>query len=252
MRPEGDSVELVSYQSLLWAIPVSIGAEQSIFLLDTGAGITTVDAVLADQLGIVSTSNMSGRRMSGEVVEIGLAEGLGISIGRVAISHDTIGVYPLASLLPDDWPPLGGAIGLPTFAGRPVTIDLATRRLELPDSTGLSARAEASAPLSLRLAPDGPALDLFVEVSAADRSVWFELDTGNAGPAVVAPGVAESLGLDPEEPGVQELRLKLVGTRPVVTQAVVKPIIHDGVLGLGFLTGRALTLDLPTCRAWIG
>jgi hypothetical protein len=251
MDPDAVSVELASYQGLLWAVPVSIGPEQSIFLLDTGAGITTVDVALADRLGIVSTARFSGRRMTGEIVEIGLAEGLGVSIGGVAIAHDTIGVFPLVSLLPDDWPPPGGAIGLPTFAGRPVTIDLARRRLEFPDPPGLSARAKASAPLSIRPAPDGPALDLFVEVRAADRSLWFELDTGNAGPAVVAQTVAGALGLDPEVQDVQEVRLELVGPGPVVTQAVVKPIIHDGVLGLGYLADRALTLDLPTSRAWL-
>lgn len=251
MQPADTSVGLVAYQDLLWAVPISAVGTRQMFLLDTGAGLTIVDSAYASRLGIVSSSSFSGRRMSGEVVEIGLAGEFFISIGPVEIAHDTVGVFPIASLLPEEWPQLGGALGLPTFADRPVTIDLGNQRLEFQDPTGLSARAHASAPLSIRPVQDGPVLDLFVEVSAAGHSLWFGIDTGNPGPVVVAPAVAQWLSLDPEEPDVQEVQLELVGSRPAPTQAVVRPIIYDGVLGLGFLSGRALTLDLSTGRAWL-
>jgi hypothetical protein len=152
-------------------------------------------------------------------------------------------VYDFAALLPPDWPPVGGAIGLPTFEGVPVTIDLSRSRLVLDAEPGSGAR-------ELRVRPKrlGPSLDLFVEVRAPVRPLWLEIDTANTGLVILSPEAVGALGWDAVP---REATLDVTGLGPVRTPVVQKQIRYDGNLGAPFFAARPLTLDLVAGRAWL-
>jgi len=236
-------IPLVRYQEVLWAVPVEVGGVEALFLLDTGAGLTTLDRALADRLGLRAEGRFAGTRMSGEVVEIGLAHDVGIGLGGRRIGHETVGLFDLQGLLPEGWPSIGGAIGLPTFESLPCRIDFASRRLDLePDGPKVGE-------IVVREAREGPSRDLFVEVRAPDRSLWLELDTANTGPVILSPAAAEAFGWA-DAPA--EADLDVVGIGPTRTPIVVKEVVHDGNLGAPFFENRPLTLDLPAGRAFVG
>lgn len=236
-------IEIVRYQDVLWAVNACVGGEEALFLLDTAAGLTTLDRALADRLGVPTEGCFSGRRMSGEGVTLDVAHDVEIALGGRSIRHETVGVFDLAALLPAGWPPVGGAIGLPTFERFVTTLDFARRRLVLDADPGPEARE-----LHARLERDGPSLDLFVEVRARARSLWLAVDTGNTGPVILSPEAVEGLGY---EDAPEEATLDVCGLGTVRTPVVVKAIRYDGNLGAPFFASRALTLDLAAERAWV-
>jgi hypothetical protein len=239
----GTTVDLVRYQDLLWALPVAVGGEEALFLLDTAAGLTTLDRALAGRIGVAMSGRHTGVRMTGESVTLDLASDVELRLGDAAVSHETVGVFDLSAMLPPDWPPVGGAIGLPTFARRTVTLDFADARLLFDATPGPKAGE-----IRVRPRRDGPSLDLFVEVRAPARALWLELDTANTGPVILSPEAVAALGFGTTP---EEATLDVTGLGPVRTAVVEKPIRHDGNLGAPFLAGRRLTLDLAAGRAWI-
>ena len=96
----------------------------------------------------------------------------------------------------------------------------------------------------------GLALEVFVAARAAPGLLWLQLDSGNTGPAILAPHAAALLGV-PDEPDAP-VPIDLPDLGPTTLSVVVGEIIYDGNLGQAFLEGRALALDLARGRAWIG
>lgn len=236
-------IPLLRYQDMLWALTAGVGGVPSLFLLDTAAGLTTLDRALAQRLEPETAGTFRGERMTGEVVTLDLAHDVAIALGDRTIQHATVGVFDLQGLLPEGWPPVGGAIGLPTFHGVAVRIDLPAAQLTLGAEP-----APGAAQLGVRLQRDGPAVDLFVEVKAPTGSLWMEVDTANTGPVILSPAAARRLGIGSE---TGETTLEVVGVGPVATRFVVRPIRYDGNLGAPFLAARALTIDLVNERAWL-
>lgn len=239
----GASVDLVRYQDLLWALPVGVGGEETLFLLDTAAGLTTLDRALAERLGVTVSGRHTAVRMTGEELTLDLASDVPLRLGDATVPEETVGVFDVSSMLPPGWPPVGGAVGLPTFARRPVAIDLAKARLAFDAEPGPEARE-----IRVRPRRDGPSLDRFVEVRAAARPLWLELDTGSTGPVILSPDAVAALGF---ETLPEEAALDVTGLGPVRTAVAEEPIRYDGVLGAPFFGTRRLTLDLPAGRAWI-
>ena len=210
------SVPLIRYQDVLWAIEARAAGRDGLFLLDTGAGHTCLDAALAAEAGCEIFGRLTGHRM------------------------------------PPDWPSVSGALGLDLFAEQPITIDLAEGQLHLETEESLLARVADLAPLRTGLARSGGglALEIFVAARADAGFLWLQLDSGNTGPAILAPHAAALLGVPDEPDGPVTIDLPDRGPTPI--SVVVKEIIHDGNLGQDFFAGRTLALDLARGRAWIG
>jgi len=236
-------IPLLRYQDVLWALSARVGGVEMPFLLDTAAGVTTLDRAFAERLGVGTRGTFRGERMTGEVVTLDLGHDVEITLGDRRIAHETVGVFDLAALLPPDWPPLGGAIGLPSFASVLATLDLAGACLVLDAEPAPGARE-----LHVRAQRDGPAVDLFAEVGGPTRPLWLEIDTGNTGAVILSPDAGSLLGVTAAS---GEVALDVVGLGSIPTPVVVKPIRYDGNLGAPFFATRPLTIDLANERAWL-
>jgi hypothetical protein len=249
---DAETVPLVRYQDVLWAIDVRAAGRDGLFLLDTGAGHTCLDAALAAEAGCETFGRLTGHRMTGERVDLDRTDGIVVRIGSCELPAETVAVTDIAGFLPPDWPRVSGAVGLDLFADRPVTMDFGAGLLHLETEESLAARVADLAPLRIGLARSGGglALEVFVAARAAPGLLWLQVDSGNTGPAILAPHAAALLGVSEEPDGPVSIDLPDLGPTPL--EVVVKEIIYDGSLGQGFLAGRALALDLARGRAWVG
>jgi hypothetical protein len=215
-------------------------------LFDTGAGITAISPKLADALGCEPYGRLTAHRMSGERVDMPLCSGVELASGGLVLEPEVVGVFDIGALLPPDWPPLDGVVGLDSFHGRRVALDLACGRLTVspsrPAFSGNETRIRASRPAQ------GLALDIHVEVPFEDGSFWFIADTGNTGPVIVAEHAAPHLGI---EGPAANVTLPIDGFGAGQTEVVVRDIIRDGNLGAAYLASSRLLLDLDAMRMWV-
>lgn len=238
-------------RELLWTIDLGLDGCARRFVFDLGAGVTSVDTRLAGILGLRPTRSVSGERMTGARVEVGLCEPRNLELGGHRFLPPHLGVLDFASLLPPDWPRIDGVLALDALAGLPFTLDSAQGALILESEASLATRGSAAAAVRIRVEHqiEGVSLVVFVPVrSRSGADLWFELDSGNVGAAVVAPGAAEALGLTDDD---GTAALGVGGLAPTPVAYVRKAIRYDGNLGQAFLRGRRLTLDLRRPAAWI-
>ena len=163
-----------------------------------------------------------------------------------------VGVLDLDALL-GGAPPVGGIVTLETFAGQALTIDLAHERLFVETPETLAARTQGSPELAVRIARQaaGAGLDLFVAVEGEHGWLWFELDSGNVAPVLLAPHAYVELGLEPRPPGrVESVELPIVGLGLVPCDVQCKEMIYDGLLNAAFFQRFTVSIDLAAVRAW--
>jgi hypothetical protein len=252
------SVPISWCQGVLPTIDAVVGGERRPFLLDTGAGVTAVSVEEAARLRLTPFGRLSGHRMNGDRMDMQRLDELNLEIGGLRLQHECAAVLDLTSLLPPDWPPIAGVISLATFLDQPVTLDLANNLLRLESSASLSALTSSLPKLLARIARSvqGVACDLFVAAQSEQGQVWFEVDSGNTGPTIVAPHASRQFGWPSVEAGIStpaaETRtFELVGFGVITSDVVVKELIYDGNLGLSFLQDHQLTLDLRSGSAWL-
>ncbi len=248
------AVPLGRYEDALLTVEANVEGTVSTFLFDTGAGVTLLSWQEAKRHRLTPFGRLTGHRMTGERVDMQRCDGVRLEIGGYPFCHDTVGILDLDALLPPDVPRPAGAVALNTFASQPITIDLADDTLFMETGESLSQRVANMKRLEMRIARPlhGIGLDVFVGLEAGSALFWLELDTANAGPAVVAPHLAEIMGWRRSGgEGVFRRELRLAGYGEVSTDVVVKDIIYDGNLGTSFLQGRCVSIDLRRARLWL-
>ena len=241
--------DLSRYQGVLWSLPVEVGGRTRRFLLDLGAGVTSLDGRVADELGLHEIRRVTGTRMTGERLELPLIEPTDLRIAGTAFRPRSLGRLDFSTLLPPDWPPVDGVLALDLFEDHPFTVDFAEGRLHLlgtGDTSGL-------VPVPARLVRQIPSVSLGVSlaVSCPDGELWFELDNSNTGPVLLSPGAASRLGIAPAA-GQDSAEIRVPGLDPVRTPVLVRDLVYDGNLGRSFVEGRRFAFDLSTGRVWVG
>ncbi len=252
------SVPISLYQGVLPTVDVVLGGELRPFLFDTGAGVTAISVEEAARLRLSPYGRLSGHRMNGDRVDMQRLAKLDVEIGAFHLRHESAAVLDLAALLPADWPPIAGVLSLATFLQQPFTLDLANHTLRLESEASLAALTNSLPKLLARIArpAQGVACDLFVAAQSQQGKVWFEVDSGNTGPTIVAPHAAcqfgwPSVGASTSTPVTQIRTFELIGLGVVTSEVVVKELIYDGNLGRPFLQDHTLTLDLRSGSAWL-
>lgn len=237
----------------LRTVQVSVGDTTLPFLFDTGGGGTLLTPAAAAAMGCAPFGRVTGFRHSGEKIHGERCPAAPVTVGGWTAPARETGVYDLMALLPDGVPELGGLVALNTFEGLALTLDLASDQIVVESRGSLEHRVAGMVETPYREGRQsgGAMLDPFLSFHAPGGPVWFELDSGNTGPVLIAPHTAAQLGLElsPDEP--RTVTLDLVGFGPVDVAALEKEMIYDGLLNAGFLARYRVTLDLDRKRAWV-
>jgi hypothetical protein len=233
---------------------VAVGDSTLPFIFDTGGGITLVTPEVAAAMGCDPFGRSVGFRHNGDEVVVQRCPPVALRLQEWAVAPREVAVWDLMSLLPDGVPAVGGIVALDAFDGRGLTLDLAEDRVVVESEESMGRRVRGGTELRMRESRGmaGASVDAFLAFDGDRGPLWFELDSGNAGPVLIAPHVAEALGLDLSTTEPRMVTLTLTGYGPVTVEALEQDgMIYDGLLSAGFLESVTLTLDLRHERAWI-
>jgi len=242
-------LRLEPYVGRLVTVSAVVRGDTLPFLLDTGGGETLITPAIAEGLGCAPSGRTVGFRMSGERVELALCEDVTLTLNGQAFAHPDIAVFDIASLLPADWPPLGGVLSLKTFANRSVTLDLANARLIVENDASVVQRVTHMTRVRSRLASgtDGRSLTVFLRMVAPTVG-WYLLDSGNLDVVRVRSHVVSNAGSGEE---IASGFVQLEGAEPIESQWRTADIIYDGALSEAYIRQWVITLDLSKGETWV-
>ena len=251
-------------------VPVKVDdTVETRFILDTGIGIDLVLKPLADRLGLRTAGEAHGQRMSGQELTVPLARLRSLAMGGARAEDLEVGVFDLGGL-PPAFAGVEGFLSLRFFETRPFTIDYARGVVVLETPAGLAARVAAGAvvPLHLDRTPHTLTVFLRMDVSVGDPAL-VEVDTGSDD-LILHSRYLSALGIDPAGQGVRTQKgtdetghafvRRFTRMRAPVFPAAApamrlenspvmfQDIIHDGLVGHGYLKNFVVTYDLPGSR----
>jgi hypothetical protein len=235
----------------LRTLQARVGGKERPFLLDTGGGGTLLSKVAAGEMQVETYGRATGFTHDARRIDFPKAGPLDVSVGTFT-RHGEVGVFDLESILPG--PSLGGILSLETFANHAITLDLAANRLWIETPESFAARTKGAHELQARIERQtaGASLDIFIAVQGKHGPLWFELDSGNVAPVLIAPHAFAELGLEPipAEKG-RSLKLDIAGLGPTDCVSMTKEMIYDGLFNAQFFLDHIVTFDLTAGRVWV-
>jgi hypothetical protein len=247
-------------------VPVQLAGDPYQFLVDTGVGITIVSSAIASRSDVQPISEtFTGRRMSGQDVEVPLVRLPRLDLGGYTVDAHIAGVADLGD--PDGPNGFAGILGLDLFDRHVVTTDPQTMTFTVQSAESFDADG-FEIPLAMRRA--GPAVDPFTRlVLPSGREVLVEVDTGSeylildtrfmadCGLQIDDPGMTTKTGTD--ETGYQWTRRwatahgeVYLAAAPSTAQAQplvqFQDIIHDGLIGTDYLERYRMSVDVSGSR----
>lgn len=245
-------------------VPATVNGITGRFALDTGIGLTVVSSRLAETTGCEPAgAGFTGRRMSGQEVEVPLATARTARFGSIEHGELAVGVIDVGEI------PVDGFLALGFFVASPFTFDYPNEEIVVETPSSLAERRAAGDAIELRLERDGPSLVAFMELTVpGERTVSVEVDTGSD-TLILDERFAPGVGIDLENPAWRRMEgndetghayvrtfAKLAGEiHPTYAPELVQTepevmfqrIIHDGLIGDAFLRRFAVTYDLDDC-----
>jgi hypothetical protein len=249
--PSTTVIALDPYVADLKTVRVTAATQSMPFLFDTGGGLTILTPQTAAAIGCVPFGRVTGFRGNGERVDFARCGPVTLTIGGVDLRVEA-SILDLSKLL-GDAPPIGGIFSLQTLQGRAFTLDWSDRTLVLETEQSLARRVADMRAVSVRTSRQagGAAIDLYLEIEAGGHSIWLEVDSANAGPMLLSPHAADQLGLRDAGASAIPVTLNVKGFDALAAQAIVRPLIVDGILSSSLLGAIMLTVDLRSERAWM-
>lgn len=227
------------------------GGKERPFLFDTGGGGTFVSKFDADELQLETYGRSTGFTHDARRIDAPKAGPLDVSVGTF-VRRGEVGVFDLTAILPG--PSLGGIVSLETFAGRTITIDLAHNRLWIETAQSAAERKKGAHEVQARFERQagGSSLDLFVAIKGKHGPLWFEADSGNVAPVLIAPHALKELDEEPIAPNAgRKIKLDVLGLGPAEYAVTGKEMIYDGLLNAQFFVDHVVTIDLAAGRVWV-
>lgn len=256
-------IELGDFMGRLRSIEVVVGGQHGTFLLDTGGGVTFATPEFASKIGCKPWGRVTGFRLTGERLDLPRCDGVAIGLaGGKALAPATIGVLDLKPLLPPGAPAADGSLALDALDGQAFTLDLRAGSLEFETPESLAQHTVDAIEIPIRVArynSSGHGLGVYVRATTAKGDLWLEVDSGGGAPVLLRDKVAGEAGADAsiEQPQPYALRLpakdaagKTAGVE-LETRAIVRDMVHDGVIGMPVLVNWRLTFDLRHDRMWV-
>lgn len=270
------AVEVLPFRFVahLVAVPVCLGGVETEFIVDSGIGVTLVSDELAAALGAERTgATYSGRRMSGQAVELSLAKLPSLELGTRRWTELEIAVFDMGGAAGLDG--ISGFFSLSPFDATGVTIDYPARTVNLEEPSSLAKRVAVGHPVPVDVERDGPSVVVYMslDLNHGGAPIRAEVDMGSDC-LILDTRLAEPLGIDLEGDGVKRVEgtdetghsyvryfTAIDGAvnptaAPELSQrqpeVMFQQIIHDGLLGAGFLRSFAVTFDLANARLILG
>lgn len=244
--------KLEPYRSTV-ALRAKLGGADGFFVFDTGGGLTSVTPAFAEKIGCKPWGRLTGFQMMGARLDTSRCDDVQVQIGSRAFGPRTVSVLDVMSLYPKDAAPVDGLLALDLFDGKAVTIDFPAATLTVESPESLRARIATAIPIPVRIAREvqGRALAVSAGVPSSRGLIWMELDSGNGGTILVSKPYAALLGLDPAREGPQQAAFDVAPGLRVEGRAFTPDMILDGNIGMPFLKGIVVTLDLRDGRLWM-
>jgi len=251
-------------------VVVRLGGQDYRFLVDTGIGITVVSSAIAERADVQRTgATFTGRRMSGQAVETPLVRLPSLEFGEYAVDGHIAGVADLGDADGPDG--FAGILGLGFFEDHTVTTDPDAMTLTVHPRESLEADGP-EVPLDVRR--ESVSVDPFTQlVLPSGREICVEVDTGSDSlildtrfmpdceVTLDSPDLTTRTGTD--ETGHEWTRhwITIPGSvhlaaAPQTAQSSPRvqfqDIIHDGLVGAGYLERFRLTVDVTGARLVLG
>ena len=234
----------------LRTVQVTVNGHESPFIFDTGAGLTILTPEQARFAGCTPFGLDTGFRADGGKVTSSRCGPVTLEIGRYRVDRE-VAEFDLLELLGKGAPPVGGIVGLASFEGHAVTLDLLHDRVTIETPRSLALRIGGMHPVNVRIVRGaGGDVVPFIEVRAKTGTLWMEVDSGNNGPVFLAPNAQQQLGISIAAHGKRQLDLDVIGLGPVPVTVASRDLIYDGQLDPAFLRQIQLTVDIEHGRAW--
>lgn len=233
----------------LRTVAVSVGGHESPFIFDTGAGDTALTPQEIGYAGCVPFGQVTAFRATGGQLTFSRCGPVMLQIEGYRVDREVV-EFDLMKLI-GKAPPVGGIVGLASFDGQPITIDLAHDRVTIETARSLARRIRGMRPVNVRVTLDASgAVEPFIEARAATGTLWLEVDSGNNGPVFLAPHAQQQLGITIPQHTTRPFDLDVIGLGRVPITVASRNLIYDGQLDPAFLRRIVLTLDLAHGRAW--
>lgn len=234
----------------LRTVEVTVNGHESPFIFDTGAGVTVLTPQQTRYAGCMPFGQITGIRADGGKVTSSRCGPVPLSIGDYRVDRE-VAEFDLDKLLGKGAPPVGGILGLASFDGAAITLDLAHDRVTIETRRSLARRIRGMRPISVRITRGaGGDVVPFIEAKARTGTLWLEVDSGNDGPVFLAPHAQQQLGISIPEHGKQQVDIDVVGLGPVPVTVASRDLIYDGQLDPTFLRQIELTIDFGRGKAW--
>ena len=113
----------------------SINGHRVDFLLDTGAGVTTVDRAFAQSIGLPSGQKIKAQGVGG-LADAELVKGVSLAVGTLRLDHATVLVLDLSNVAKGIGRPVPVIVGRELFDNAVVTLDWKAGQMTLAQSDG--------------------------------------------------------------------------------------------------------------------
>ncbi len=244
----------------LRTIDVEIDGVPATVIIDTGAGITGIGPNLAEKIGCNPYGQLSGVRMTGEVLHAPWCGPAVIEAGGVE-ADDFLMYFDIASLLPRDWPRVDGIISLNAFASGPMTLDWPGNQIILESEASLVERTARSGQRAA-LHPAGRCRPLDERVPrgrgrpcpAAGPARCRQRRGRISSRRVPSPSLASRCRRLPRRAARGDIvaaDLTVAGVPMTGVALQTQDIIYDGAFGADFLSHNVVTLDFASQRIWV-
>ncbi len=274
--PEGvtvtDWIPLDLFHDRYLFVPGSVNGVDTDIILDSGAGMTVLDAPTAEAAGLEATGSLPARGTGG-TTEAGVVEGVTVGIGGVEVGPLAAAVLDLSDINRRLGRDLSVIFGKELFHALVVDIDYPGRRIRFLDPGTF--RYDGPGHRLDVLPGDEGHKDVMMTVEGSEPAV-FGLDTGQGGALTLFRTFAEKHGLlegrrlsDRMGGGVGGETVSAVGTVASVTLAGYE--LHDvpvafhqadvggafdtarqaGNLGAGILSRFRVIFDYPHGCLWL-
>lgn len=246
-------------------IPLKVNGKEVKFLLDTGIGPTVISKDFAKELDLKSAGTMTGKRMSGQELNIPLVKVPLIEAGSLARENLEAGIFDTSGF-PDILKDIKGILSIGFFKGKLLTIDYLHSLLLVAESDFIDGSVGEATKVPMQIEYNGPSVTLYVNMKLPNgRVVKFEVDTGS-NVLIVNSKLMGELAVDPKDKSVEsvkgydetgnyyerfftEIKGKIsVDGNPDISQenpkAIFQDIIHDGLVGHDFLKRYIVSFDI--------